>query len=222
MSDVMKKMMEKLLLVGLVLLSVQVYGQRDPEAKRVLDAMSDTYKDIPSFTADIIYRLENIEDDINETFEGQIGVKDDKFRMIAEEQEIIISDGNVWTYLAEENEVNIDTYDPDERDVTPSNIYTLYRKGYKYILFGQETLGRQAYNVVDLSPDDKDSEYFRIRLYINPSTNYLKMFTLYAKSGNRYTYEINNFNARANLTDDYFVFDESKYEDVEVIDLRMD
>jgi len=207
---------------GILLISQMGMAQRDPDAKKVLDAMSETYKTVHSFTADIIYSLVNVEDDINESFEGKIGVKQDKFRMVAEEQEIIISEGNVWTYLVEENEVNIDTYDPDESDISPSNIYTLYKKGYKYILFGQESIRGVSYNVVDLSPDDKDNEYFRIRLMINKSNNYLRMFTLYAKSGNRYIYEINNFNPNANLSDRYFVFDESSYKDVEVIDLRME
>ena len=45
---------------------------------------------------------------------------------------------------------------------------------------------------------------------------------MYAKSSNRYTYELSDFNQKAALKDDYFVFDASQYEDVEVIDLRID
>jgi len=208
--------------ITILLCSGHVSGQYDPKAKKVLDGMSDTYHNISSFTANIIYSMQNEEDDIDDSFEGKIGVKQDKFRLIAEDQEIIINDGNIWTYLSEENELSIDTYNPDDDDVTPSNIYTLYMKGYKYILYSEEPLNGIIHYVVDMSPEDKESEYFRIRLYINKSNSYLKKFILYAKSGNRYGYEINNFNPKANLSDQYFVFDEENHKDVEVIDLRMD
>lgn len=209
------------LLFGTMLIGVDVFGQYDPESKTILDAMSAKYKAIPSFTADISYTLENVEDDIHESFEGQIGIKGDKFRLVAVEQEIIINDGNVWTYLAEENEVNIDTYDPEEDDITPSNIYNVYQSGYKYNLFGQEMIDGKQYNVVDLSPEDKESDYFRIRLVIG-TDNILRKFTLFAKSANRYIYELSNFDPSVNLQDSYFIFDVTKYEDIEIIDLRID
>ncbi len=197
-------------------------AQYDSKARKVLDAMSSKYKTIPSFTANITYTLENTEDDIHESFEGEIGIKGEKFRMLAEEQEIIINGNTVWTYLADGNEVNIDTYTPDDDDVTPSNIYNIYEKGYKYILFGEEKIESKGYDVVDLSPEKIDSDYFRIRLVISKTDHILKKFTMYAKSGNRYTYDISNFNPKANLSDNFFVFDYSKYNDVEIIDLRID
>ena len=206
----------------LILFGGVTQAQYDADAKEVLDNMSAKYKSIESFTATIIYTLDNDEDDIHDSFEGEIGIKGDKFKMHAKEQEIIINEGDVWTYLADENEVNIDNYSPDEEDITPSNIYSIYQKGYKYMLFGQETLEGKLYQVVDLSPEDKDSDYFRIRLYIGSSDSILKKFSMYAQSGNKYSYNINDFNQKAALADSYFVFDPSKYDDVEVIDLRID
>jgi len=197
-------------------------AQYNADARKVLDKMSAKYESIASFTANITYTLDNDEDDIHDSFNGKIGIKGKKFRMFAEEQEIIINDGNVWTYLAEENEVNIDSYSPDDDDITPSNIYTIYEKGYKYMLYGDETIRGKSYQVVDLSPEDKDSDYFRIRLYIGNTDSILKKFTMYAKSGNRYTYDISDFNPNAGLDDKYFVFDPSNYDGVEVIDLRID
>jgi outer membrane lipoprotein carrier protein len=206
----------------LILFGGVTQAQYDADAKEVLDNMSAKYKSIDSFTATIIYTLDNEEDDIHDSFQGEIGIKGDKFKMHAKEQEIIINEGDVWTYLADENEVNIDNYSPDEEDITPSNIYSIYQKGYKYMLFGQETLEGKLYQVVDLSPEDKDSDYFRIRLYIGSSDSILKKFTMYAQSGNKYSYNINDFDQKAALADSYFVFDPSKYDDVEVIDLRID
>ena len=218
-------MMKKLMYVLVMLMMFAgkgVMAQYDAKAKKILDAMSNKYQSIHSFSANITYTLENKEDDIYESFEGEIGIKGEKFRLVASEQEIIINDGNVWTYLAEENEVNIDTYDPEEDDVTPSNIYNLYKSGYKYILFGEKTIDDEIYDIVDLSPEDKDSDYFHIRLFISKNNKVLRRFTLFAKSGNHYIYDISDFNPKANLPDSYFVFDARKHKDVEVIDLRID
>lgn len=213
----------------LLVVTLEAYSQYDPDAKKILDKMSDKYKSIDSFTADIKYTLENVEDDLSESFVGEIGVKGDMFRLVAEEQEIIIKDGTVWTYLADANEVNIDNYEPEDGDVTPSTIYSIYQEGYKYTLFGETSEGGKSYYIVDLAPEDKDSDYFRIRLVIEKSSSFLRSFTMSAKSGNRYSYEISNFASfassrgeNAGLTDSYFTFDSSKYEDIEVIDLRID
>ena len=216
----MKKVL--IIMAGILMLGVDSNAQYDPDAKKVLDNMSEVYQSIPSFTANITYTLENIEDDIHESFEGEIGIKKDKFRLLAEEQEIIINDKTVWTYLAEENEVNIDNYSPEDEDVTPSNIYNIYKKGYKYLLFGEEVIDNKTYSVVDLAPENTDSDYFRIRLFIGKSDYILRKFIMYAKSGNRYIYEITNFNPRANLPDSYFVFDVKRYDDIDVIDLRIE
>ena len=212
-----------LLACGFILGAVtNTWSQYDPEAKKILDKMSEKYQPIPSFTADIKYTLSNVEDDLTESFEGEIGVKGDKFRLFADEQEIIINDGTVWTYLADANEVNIDSYEPEDGDITPSTIYNVYKEGYKYVLFGENNENGKDYFLVDLSPEDKDSDYFRIRLTIAKSDYFLSSFTLYAKSGNRYTYDISNFNPKAGLSDAYFVFDAAKYDGIEVIDLRID
>jgi len=208
-----------MVMLGLVTVATAQY---DGKARKILDAMSSKYKTIPSFTANITYSLDNTEDDVHESFEGKIGIKGKKFRMLAEDQEIIINGNTVWTYLSDGNEVNIDTYSPDDDDVTPSNIYNIYENGYKYILFGEEKIGGKEFDVVDLSPEKIDSDYFRIRLTISKTDHILKKFTMYAKSGNRYTYDISNFDSKANLPDSYFVFDTSKYNGVEVIDLRID
>ena len=211
-----------IVVLGILMIGYHARAQYDPDARKILDGMSEKYQAIPSFSANIVYTLENVEDDLHESFEGEIGIKDDKFRLIADEQEIIINKNTVWTYLAEENEVNIDDYRPEDEDVTPSNIYNIYKKGYKYMLFGEEAIDGKNYSVVDLSPEDKDSDYFRIRLFIGKGDFVLRKFVMYAKSGNRYIYDIKDFNPNANLQDSYFIFDPGKYDNIDVIDLRID
>lgn len=213
----MKKI--SLLVAGVFTLVVSSQAQYEQAARNILDNMSEKYQTIHSFTADISYTLEN--EDFSDSFEAEIGMKGDAFRLTAENQEIIINNNTSWTYLTDENEVNISDYDPDSEEVSPSNIYNLYKSGYKYMVFGEETLKGKACNVVDLSPEEKDSDYFRIRLYIGKTDSILRKFVMYEKSGNRYIYDITNFNSNVNLPDSFFIFDVSQYKDIIVTDLRI-
>ena len=213
----MKKI--SLLLAGVFTLVISSQAQYEQAARKILDNMSEKYRTIHSFTADISYTLEN--EDFSDSFSAEIGMKGDAFRLTAENQEIIINNNTSWTYLTDENEVNISDYDPDIEDVSPSNIYNLYKSGYKYMVFGEETLKGKACNVVDLSPEEKDSDYFRIRLYIGKTDSILRKFVMYEKSGNRYIYDITNFNSNVNLPDSFFIFDVSQYKDIIVTDLRI-
>lgn len=194
-----------------------VYAQQDPAAREILDAMSNKYRNVAAFTADFTYTLENPQENLNEAFKGNITVKGTKFKLGLEEQEIINDGTDVWTYLKEVNEVTINTYSPDDAEINLNNIFDLYKTGYKYLVVDDMTTA--AVKTVDLVPDDKNLNYFKIRMSIS-ANNALNSFKIFDKSGNRYTYSINKFTERPSLTDQEFVFDMAAHAGVEVIDFR--
>ena len=195
-------------------------AQYDPNALKVLDAMSAKYKTIPSYSADITSSLINETDGINENFSGKITVLGEMYKLELDEQIVINNGTTVWTYLPDVNEVNIDNYAPDEDEISPSKIYDAYKKGYKYVLIGEENADGTLCSVVDLIPNQKDAQFFKIKLFIAKNDNSLKSWTMFDKSGNKYQYSIKNFKSKISVTDKDFTFDESKYPGVEVIDLR--
>lgn len=213
----MKKLVYIFLLSGIAVLA---YGQYDPKALEVLDKMSAKYKSLGSFKATFSYVLENKMEDINEEFSGEIIVKGDKFRLDLGEQEIFNDGETIWTYLKDVNEVNIDYYLPEDGDMTPSNIFTAYKQGYKYMLLEDENLKGKTYHVVDLVPDDPDKPFFKVRLWIDKNDNTLSQWKLFDKTGNTYLYDIKSFNGDYSAEDSDFVFDPSKYPGVNEIDLR--
>lgn len=196
------------------------FAQNDPQAKEILDAMSAKYKQLPTYTADITSSLINEVDGINEKYSGKITVKEDMYRLEMEDQVVINNGNTVWTYLPDVNEVNIDTYSPDEDEISPSKIYDAYKKGYKYLYIGDDVEKKEAVDVIDLVPNNKDAQFFKIRLFISKKDKSLKGWTMFDKSGNQYKYTIENFKGNLNLKDSLFAFDTTKYPDVEVVDLR--
>ncbi|MCB0495799.1 MAG: outer membrane lipoprotein carrier protein LolA [Cyclobacteriaceae bacterium] len=196
------------------------WAQYDKDAKAVLDAMSAKYKAIPSFKANIDYTMVNKADGVNDTFKGTITVKGDMYSLNMGGQEVINNGKTVWTYLPDDNEVNIDNHNAEAGDITPSTIYTIYQKGYKYIMLTPVTVDGKKYDVVDLVSNNKDAQFYKIRLEIAEADKTLRKFTMFDNEGSEYSYTITNFNSSVNLKDSDFEFDLNKHKGVEVIDLR--
>lgn len=207
-----------LVMIGLVNLSfVFKSGQNDPKAQEILDAMSKKYKEMSGFKAKFAYALQNTESKINETAEGEIVVKGSKFRLKLGNQEIFNNGTTVWTYMKESNEVNISSYDPGEDDLNPTKIYTMYQKGYKYLLMGEQN----GNSIVDLEPlDRKNSQLSKVRIVINKKDKTIKGWKIFEKNGNRYDYNVKAFTPNIKVADSEFTFDKTKYPGVTEIDLR--
>ena len=192
----------------------------DPEAKKILDAMSEYYQKIGSFQSDFSYSMEIPDQSGVEEFEGEITVEGDKFRLKMGGQEVINDGSTVWTYLEEANEVNIDDYDPEEGDISPTQIYNAYQRGFKYNYIEEETIDGAAYQVVDLTPENTNNQFYKIRLHISKDDGMLKRWKIFEKNGTQYTYEINNFDPEAKVENDAFTFNKKEHKGVEIVDLR--
>jgi outer membrane lipoprotein-sorting protein len=193
-------------------------AQKDPKALQILDAMSAKYQKIPSFKASFKYIMENPEEDINEGFEGTVFVKGDFYKLSMEEQEMRYDGTNVWTFLEEDNEVSVSPYDPEDEDITLSNIFNIYKVGYKYLYLESRDNGK--IDVIDLVPDDLEKSYFKIRLQIAAGTKDLKSFKVFDKSGSRYLYEVVTFAEDTSIKDGDFTYTEEQLKGKEFIDFR--
>ncbi len=208
-----------LIVFVLSFITVAAHAQKDKRAGEILEAVSKKYKATPSFKAHFSYTMESPSSGINESYTGDIAVKGSKFHLNTGEQEIINNGTTVWTYLKESNEVNISDYEPEEDEITPTNIYTIYQKGYKYNFVEEIKENGEVYEVVDLVPENKNSQVFKVRVTVNKKDKSVKSWKIFEKNGNRYQFNVERFTP-AEVDDEYFAFNKSKYKGVEVIDLR--
>ncbi|MDP4680071.1 MAG: outer membrane lipoprotein carrier protein LolA [Cyclobacteriaceae bacterium] len=196
----------------------QAFPQKDPVALEILDAMSTKYKNIPAFIADFNYIMENEEESIDEKFEGKITVKGGKYKLEVSGQEIINDGVSVWTYSKDDNEVTISEYDDTEEEITLTNIFSIYKEGFKYLYI--ETQENGKLDIVDLVPDDREKSYFKIRMEIKKPSRELKNFRIFDKSGSKYLYQIKTFAENSIIKDTDFKFDQRRYPGVEIVDFR--
>lgn len=217
--------MRKLLFFSIIsffLAASSLFAQvKDPKAAATLNAMSDRYKTFNSFQADFTYTIESAQEKIKDVQEGSIMVKGEKFKLKIGEQEIYNNMNTVWTFLKGENEVTITDYDPDGGDITPAEVYTMYKKGFKYAFADDAPEADSRLNdVIDLVPEDKNLNYFKVRLLIDKKTKDLKSWKIFEKNGRRFLYSIVKFVPNIAAKDADFSFDKAKYPKVTVIDLR--
>jgi len=192
------------------------YGQYDPEAKAVLDAMSDNYKKIEAYSVSFTQKLSNEAADIEESVDGIVTVKGNMYKLEIANQEIYNDGEYLWTYNKEINEVTVAEFMADEQEISLNNIWDLYKDGFKYILLSTNPNGSK---VIDLDPTDRSKSFFKVRMVISKD-NELFSFTVFETNGNKYRYTLLNFTERPNLPDEFFSFDPADYPDVEVIDFR--
>jgi outer membrane lipoprotein carrier protein len=196
------------------------YSQYDPKALEILEAMSKKYKAITAFEANLTSGMTNETEGVKEEFKGKITVKGDKFRLLLDDQEIINNGTTVWTYLPSAKEVNIDNFDPGSDDVNPTKIFEMYKEGFKYLYLADKTEGGVVCEEIDLVPEKKDAQYFKIKMMIVKKDKSIQSWTMFDKAGNRYKYTITKFVPNIKVDDTFFTFDPKKYPGVEIIDLR--
>lgn len=216
-------MYKNFLLVALILATTNmVLAQQDLKAKEILDAMSAKYESISSFQADLSYTMTNETEGIDESYKGKIAVKGDMYMLMMQDQEIYNDGTTIWTFLPnlDEPEVTIDNNNPEAGDITPSSIFNIYQEGYKYIYLNSANIGGKSYDIVDLIPNDKEAQYFKVRIEIGTKDRLLRTFTLFDREGSEYEYMITNFKSDVNLSDSYFRFDTSKLTEDQIIDIR--
>lgn len=194
-------------------------GKSDPEAKKLLDAVSAKFKSYKSVQASFQLKMENASGKLLGNKSGKIFMKGNKYRVSITGQEIFSDGTTIWTYDKEANEVTINKIDPSANSITPQKLFTnFYDKDFLYKLNGMVKVGAKNMQEIELTPIDKSRPFHKVILYIDK--NSINTTKIFEKAGNRYTYAVSNMATTAAVDDKIFVFDASKFPGVEVVDLR--
>jgi outer membrane lipoprotein carrier protein len=190
-------------------------AQNAAKGKEILNGMSKKYKSYSSVKADFKYILEVQSEKFKEDQKGTFFLKGQKFKLDMGDQTVICDGKLIWTYLKDANEVQINRYDPKSMNISPTEIFTMYEKGFMYGYTGDEGTNQ----VVELSPTDKKVNYFKVKIYVDKAKSQISKSKIYEKNGNIFTYEILNQTPNFPMADNFFSFDKTKYPKVTVTDL---
>lgn len=223
--------MKKLLLSAAFLISATIaFAQKDGDAKKILNAVSQKYRSYSMIKADFTFTIDNPIDKIKSTQYGTLVTqpKLNKFKATIYDPadkttaaREVISDGkSQWTYTVKDKEAELNDVDKGEDSLNPAQIFTIYEHGYKYVYNGDETIDGKLCQVIDLSPEDANKAFFKVRLTIDKAKKQIHSAMIFDKNGSHYTYTITKLTPNPKLPENLFTFDKKTHPGVEVVDLR--
>jgi outer membrane lipoprotein carrier protein len=194
-------------------------GKSDADAKKILDGVSKKFKTYKTVQAKFQLKIENASGKNIGSKSGNVSMKGTKYTISLPGQEIYSDGSNTWSYEKSSNEVTINKIDPTASTITPQKLFTnFYEKDFLYKLNGVVKEGGKSMQEIELTPIDKTKPFHKVLLYIENSI--IQTTKIFEKTGNRFTYSINNMKTDLALSDAAFSFDTKKYPGVEVVDLR--
>ena len=208
-------------LLFITLLSLNVSAQEN-KAKTILDKVSAINKNYSSVKADFTFNMDNAEEDIHESSDGNIILKGNKYRLFIMDVYTYFDGKTIYQHLVDAEEVNIK--EPDEEDeengLNPTQIFSLYENGFKFGYVEEQKTPTGTFHVIDLFPLDENKPFSRIRLHIDAKSLEMKSLVSIGKDGNNITIKINKFEPNLEFTDSDFIFDQAANPNVEVVDMR--
>ena len=210
-------MMKKLyyLLLALVMIAGSVEAQNDANAKKILDAVSSKLKTYKGITANFSYVSKSRSGKVNNNVAGKIAIKGQKYYIKQGPTEIFSNGVKTWNYNGN-NEVTVSTADADNQTLTPQKLLSnFYDKDFTYRLVSSAG----NFHEIEMLPTDKRKNFQKVNVFVDKAKMMITKARILDKSSNTIEFTLNTINTNANVPDNIFVFDKSKYKkNIEVIE----
>ncbi|MEZ5196053.1 MAG: outer membrane lipoprotein carrier protein LolA [Bacteroidales bacterium] len=216
--------MKSVILITLSLLFSQfTFGQDsdkgDKKSEEILNRLTAKTEAYGTIKTTFTYTMVNTESDINESTEGVLVVKGDKYRLNIAGQLVICDGETIWTYINDAEEVQINSVDDSEESITPSNLLTSYNDDYKSKFIREDFQYGTTVNIIDLTPIEGKT-FSKVRVIIDKAKDELLDITIFDKNGSTYSYIIKKFEPNVEIDESAFHFNEADYPNVDVVDMR--
>lgn len=207
------------LLIFTINLDAQTMSDHDEKSKAVLEKVSENYQKNKSIKFN--FKLTILSEDLNETQNGMAILYGDKFYYNTNEREVISDGESVWTYLIEDNECYIDLVEDLENSINPKEIFTIWKTGFKFQYIDKKIKTNQTFHKIKMFPENpNESKYHTLVMEINETTANIDNATIKSKDGVTIKFYIKDLKANPTLDINKFLWDSSKYPNVDEIDNR--
>ena len=221
-------MKKAIIYILLMFAGAGAFAQKDAQAKSILSQLSAKYRSYKTIKTDFTFVLDNPHANAQAQSGTLITSTQGKYMVTLynpgskkEVAQQIINNGKTqWTYLKDEKEVQVNNAAKNDDGFNPAMLFTIYEHGYKYIYTGDQKVNGKLCQVIELSPEDADQAFFKVRLMIDKAKKLIYSAVLFDQGGSHYTYTLNSFMANVPVSESSFTFDPKAHPGVEVVDLR--
>lgn len=150
---------------------------------------------------------------------ASIEIKGNMFRMKSPGVIIWFNGDEQWTYIEESNEVNLTNPDNSELNaINPYHFLKNWKTTCSCTYKGEKNIKGSKSRIVELK-NRNASDFDFINVFITPE-NEINGMTIKDANGDEFNIDINKIEKNLSIDDSAFEFDEKKYPNAEIIDLR--
>lgn len=212
--------MKRLIIFYLLISAASNVRAQDAKAEEILKAVSNKYKSYKTLSAAFNVTVENQKENTRATQSGKIIIKGNQYKLMMQDQDIISDGKTIWTYLKESNEVQISEAAEKGENLSPADIFTIYEKGFRSKFTGEKSEKGKTFQQIELIPEDAKKAYSKVQIKINKADKFITSAKLFSKNGIHLLYTVEKFEPDLAVPDNTFVFEPSKHQGIEVVDLR--
>ena len=201
--------------LALLLFVQSSFAQNDPNAKKVLDAVSAKVKSFKGITANFTIKSVSSKGKDNVAKTGTIAIKGQKYLLKQGKNEIICDGVNIYNFDGNKT-ITKSLLEESNQTLSPQNLLSnFYDKDFNYKLVG--TVGNVS--EIELTPIDKRKSFQKVNIFIDKNKSMITKAKVLDKSNNTVEFVLSNLNTAANLPDTNFQFNRAKYpKDAEILD----
>jgi len=203
----------------LVLFSAtNIYAQNNAQAEKILSDLLLSAK-----TSAIKTNFKLATNDKNnpqgQIITGTFTLKGSKFMLDVADMKVWFDGKTQWAYSQQNNEVSVT--EPTEKELSETNPMAIL-SGYKakcVTKFSAKVKSAQNH-CIEMTPKVKNKDIAKIEVQVNKTNGNLASIKLINSNGSTSILTVNNFQKGLKVADNFFVFNQSKYKDISVNDLR--
>lgn len=190
-------------------------GQIDAKAKKVLDNVSSKVKSYSGIVGTFTIKSITSKGKNNGTKSGSITLKGQKYILKQGKTEIICDATNIYNFDGART-VTVTPVEESSSTLSPQNLLSnFYDKDFSYKLVNTTA----SYFQIELWPTDKRKNYSKVTVFVDKKKDIITKAKILDKTNNTIEFSLNNLNTSANISDNAFVFNKSKYpSNIEILD----
>jgi len=190
-------------------------AENDPNAKKILDAVSNKVKSFKGITGIFTIKSITSKGKDNGTKTGSISIKGQKYILKQGKTEIICDAAKIYNFDGSKT-VTVTPVEESGQTLSPQNLLSnFYDKDFTYKLISSKT----AFHEVELVPNDKRKKFSKVTVFIDKAKSMITKAKILDKSNNTIEFTLNNINTSAVLTDNLFGFNKAHYpNNIEILD----
>lgn len=149
--------------------------------------------------------------------QGSIRIKGEKFVLLSDAMDMGYDGQTAWSYIKGSGEVNLS--EPAEEELATLNPYILlsnYKRMYKAEYKGK----KNGYETITLIPLSDAADIKGATVTVDAGSGFPTRLETVNRDASKTVISISDFESAVKNDDSIFVFSESNYPDIEIIDLR--